>query len=260
MRGVAVAEPVFEGVGVALATLFDEAGEVDVSATADHARRLSALGVRAVVVAGSTGEAAALDPGERVALLEGVRAALPPGVPVLAGTGGPSARQAVRLTGDAVAHGADALLVLSPPVAGDPRPYYRAVVEAAGTVPVLAYHFPRVSAPGIDVAALAGLPVAGLKDSSGDPDRLLATLEAFDRPVYVGSSALLTMAGAVGAAGAILALANVDPEGCVAAFHGDGKAQRALTAAHLAAMADFPRSLKALMSDRFATSPAARLG
>ncbi|HJU01153.1 MAG TPA: dihydrodipicolinate synthase family protein, partial [Actinomycetes bacterium] len=59
-------EPLFTGVGVALATLFDEAGDVDAKATAAHAATLVDLGIRAVVVAGSTGEAAALTAGERV--------------------------------------------------------------------------------------------------------------------------------------------------------------------------------------------------
>ena len=37
-------EPLFTGVGVALATLFDDAGEVDATATADHAANLVELG------------------------------------------------------------------------------------------------------------------------------------------------------------------------------------------------------------------------
>src|SRR6266511_4207347 len=57
-------EPIFSGVGVALATFFDEDGEIDARATADHASTLVELGLRAVVVAGSTGEAASrLHPG-----------------------------------------------------------------------------------------------------------------------------------------------------------------------------------------------------
>ena len=74
--------PLFTGVGVALATLFDHDGEVDAKATAEHAATLVDLGVRAVVVAGSTGEAAALTATERVALLTETRRAVPAGVPV----------------------------------------------------------------------------------------------------------------------------------------------------------------------------------
>ena len=250
---------IFTGVGVALVTLFDEQGGLDATGTADHARRLVERGVQAVVVAGTTGEAAGLEPGERAELVEAVRGRVAEEVPVLVGTGAPSVRQAVTLSQDAVAAGADALLVLSPPLAVDPAPYYTAVTRSVH-VPVLAYHFPRVSAPGIAVERLPELPVAGLKDSSEDPTRLLAELEVFDRPLYTGSAALLTMAGAIGAAGAILALANVEPERCAAAFAGDGDAQRRLTTAHLASQHRFPSGLKELLADRSGTSPVTRLG
>ena len=43
-----MAEPLFTGVGVALATLFDGDGEIDPRATADHAATLVELGIRAV--------------------------------------------------------------------------------------------------------------------------------------------------------------------------------------------------------------------
>jgi 4-hydroxy-tetrahydrodipicolinate synthase len=246
-------------VGVALATLFDDDGELDAEATALHAAHLVALGVRSVVVAGSTGEAATLTPEERVTLLSAVRDAVPDPVPVLAGTGAASARQAAALTLSAKEHGADGVLVLSPPRVDDPRPYYVQVARAAGALPLLAYHYPKASPPGIPVATLSDLPVTGLKDSTGDPDRLLEELE-WGGPLYTGSSALLALAGPLGCAGAILALANLEPEGCIAAFEGDAKAQRALAGAHRAARTSFPRGLKEMMAARFGTSPVTRLG
>ena len=255
-----MAEPLFRGVGVALATLFADDGEVDAKATADFAATLADLGVRAVVVAGSTGEGAALTTTERVALLTETRRAVPAGVPVIAGTGGPSARQAAALTRDAGEAGADAVLALCPPRSNDPRPYYQAVAEAAGDLPVLAYHFPQTAPPGIPVEALPDLPVQGMKDSSGDPERLLAELEVFDRPLYVGASPMLLMAGSLGLPGAILAVANVDPEHAIAAFAGDAGAQQALLPAHNRVKARFPLGLKDAIADRFGTSRATRLG
>jgi len=265
-------KPLFTGVGVALATQFDEAGEVDAKATAAHAATLVDLGIRAVVVAGSTGEAAALTAGERVALLTEVRRAVPAGIPVIAGTGGPSARQAAALTRDARDAGADAVLALCPPRSNDPRRYYEAVAEAAGDLPALAYHFPQTAPPGIPVDALADLPVRGLKDSSADPERLLAELEVFDQPLWVGAAVLLLMAGSLaatgssggpgarGVAGAILAVANVDPEHAIAALAGDPDAQRALFAAHRRVRTAFPHGLKDAIADRFGTSRVTRLG
>ena len=253
-------EPLFTGVGVALATLFDEAGEVDAKATAAHAAALVELGVRAVVVAGSTGEASALTSGERLALLTETRRAVPEGVPVLAGTGAPSARQAAALTRDAAETGADAVLALCPPGSNDPRRYYQAVADAAGDLPVLAYHFPQTSPPGIPLEALPELPVQGVKDSSGDPERLLAELEVLERPLYVGAAPIVLLAGALGAAGAILAVANVDPEHAIAAFAGDPAAQRALFDAHRRVKRAFPFGLKEAVADRFGASRVTRLG
>lgn len=208
------------GVGVALATLFDDAGNVDAAATAAHAACLVELGVRAVVVAGTTGEAATLTVTERERLLTAVRAEVGGRVPVLAGTGAPSARQAADLTRRACAGGADAVLVLSPPHILDPRPYYEQVATAAGDLPVLGYHFPTMAPPGLPIDLLDELPIAGCKDSTGDPERLLATLATTTKPLYTGSSAVLSFAGPVGCTGAILALANAEPERCAAAFGG----------------------------------------
>jgi 4-hydroxy-tetrahydrodipicolinate synthase len=251
---------VFTGVGVALATLFDVDGAVDAEATGAHAARLVDLGVAAVVVAGTTGEAAALERQERAEVLSTVRAAVDGRVPVLAGTGAASASQAADLTARARDGGADAVLVLSPPHTVDPRPYYARVAQAADDLPVLAYHFPKVSPPGLPVDMIDALPIAGCKDSSGDAERLLVTLRTVSVPLYTGSSAVLALAGPAGCAGAILALANVEPERCIAAFGGDAKVQRDLIDVHVAIHDRFPVGLKARMAERFGTSRVARIG
>ncbi len=252
--------PLFTGVGVALVTVFDARGGLDTAATADLAARLVDRGVRSVLVAGTTGEASALSGDERSSLTRAVRAALPDDVPVIAGTGSTTGELAAGLTLHAFDDGADAVLVLSPPRVIDPRPYYDTVAKAAGGRPVLAYHFPFASAPGLDVEVLADLPVDGIKDSSGDAERLLRTLAAMDGDVYVGAAPVLTMAGRVGATGAILTLANAEPERCIEAFDGDGDAQRALLPAHLASLDGFPAGIKNLTAERFGLSSTARIG
>lgn len=249
----------FEGVGVALVTLFADDGSLDAAATADLASTLVGLGVRAVVVAGSTGEASTLDRAERVELLRAVRKAVPDN-PIVAGTGAPSARQAITFTRDACEEGADAVLALSPPGSIDVRRYYDLVAAAAGDVPLLAYHFPSFSPPGIPLDVLPSLPVAGCKDSSGDPGRLLDTLDLFDRPLYTGSSSVLALAGPAGCAGAILSLANPAPELCIAAFSGDVDAQRQLAAVRRAEGSEFPAGTKRLTAERFGVSPTTRVG
>lgn len=250
---------VFRGVGVALVTIFHDDGAVDSSSTGKLACDLVERGMRAVLVNGSTGEAPTLADSERLALIEAVRAAVPAGTAVIAGTGAPSARQAVALTRDAVAVGADAVLAWPPAGSRDLLGYFSAVSDAADGRPVLAYHVPWVSAPGVPVDALAGLPVAGVKDSSGDPGRLLDEVAHYPGATYVGSSALLALAGPMGAAGALLALANVEPERCVTAFAGDAAVQRALADRHLAVRRGGPAELKRILAGTHGLSPAARL-
>jgi 4-hydroxy-tetrahydrodipicolinate synthase len=241
-------------------TLFDPDRELDAPATAELAARLVAEGLDAVVVAGTTGEAATLSPEERVVLLRAVRGAVPSAIPVIAGTGAPSTRQAERLTRDALEEGADAVLALSPPGSTDVRPYYDALAAVSGRERLLAYHFPAVSPPGIPVDILGSLPVAGCKDSSGDASRLLETLTAWDGDLYTGSSALLSYAGPLGCAGAVLSLANLEPTLCVQAFGGDAAAQRRLAGPHVAAHERFPAGLKEMVGTRFATSTVTRAG
>jgi len=252
--------PIFSGVGVALVTIFDAAGDVDCAASADLACQLVELGVQAVLVAGTTGEAAALEAAERSDLVGAVREALPAGVPVLAGAGAASARQACRLTRAVLDAGADAVLALSPPQSSDPRPYYEKVAEAAGTSPLLAYHFPAASSPGLPVSVLSGLPVAGLKDSSGDLARLYEELDAFEGWLYTGSADLVLVAGALACAGAILAIANLQPELAVLAFSGDAAAQRQLVAAGKATAPRWPQALKDAVAARFGVSATCRMG
>ncbi|HEX3931823.1 MAG TPA: dihydrodipicolinate synthase family protein [Nocardioides sp.] len=252
---------IFSGVAVALTTLFDDSLEVDAQATGAHARRLVDAGMRAIVVCGTTGEPETLSPSEKLQVLEAVLDAVAGDVPVVMGVTEPSGRQAAESAASAVGLvGGEmaGVLARSPRGVPDPTDFYSRIHAAIGPVPLLAYHFPAVAPPGIPLNVLAGLPVVGHKDSSGDPERLLAAL-GVGGDIYVGASTLLLMAGAVGCAGAILQLANAAPEQCLQAFAGDADAQRALVEGHLRAKGDFPRGVKTLMHERFGTSPAFRL-
>jgi dihydrodipicolinate synthase/N-acetylneuraminate lyase len=245
-------------VGVALLTLLTSKGEVDAEATGALAADLVSRGVQAVLACGTTGEPATLTDAERREVIAAVRAAVPAGIPVLAGTGAPTAKRAAQLSAEAAQAGAEAILAWPPPGSADLPGYYAAVAAAAPGLPVLAYHIPWISAPGVPVEALDGLPIVGLKDSSGDPDRLIAEIARYHGATYTGSSALLALAGPMGGTGAILAAANVEPELCVAAFAGDGRAQRDLADVHLAGRDGGPPALKAILAQRYGLSPVSR--
>lgn len=249
----------FRGVGVALVTLFDAGGEVDAVSTGKLAAGLAGRGMAAVLVNGTTGEAGTLTGAERTALIEAVRAAVPDPVPVIAGTGAPSLRQAGALTRAAVTAGADAVLTWCPPRCADLAGYFAAIGEAAAGRPVLAYHNPFIACADIPVDGLAGLPVSGVKDSSGSPDRLLDELSRYPGDTYAGSAGYLALAGPMGAAGALLALANLAPEACIRAWGGDAAAQRDLAARHLAVRTGGPAELKRMLAGADGTSPVSRI-
>ncbi|GID91964.1 dihydrodipicolinate synthase family protein [Amorphoplanes digitatis] len=251
--------PLWTGPAVALVNLFDRDGAVDAKRTAEHASRVVAAGIRGVLVNGSTGEAAALTDAERVELITAVREACP-AVPVVAGASGDWWRPAAARVAAALGAGADAVLVAPPRLGGTLTDYYRRVCDAAVGAPVLAYHYPPVAGGPVPVDALTGLGVAGVKDSSGDPARLGHELGLGGQlAVYTGASALLGYASWLGAAGAIVAAANLVPDECLAAWDRDAAAQHAVLRAERESKA-LPGGLKEAMARRHGTSPVRRLG
>ena len=250
-------EPLFSGVAVALVSLFDNE-RLLVEDTARHAARVAAEGASAIVLAGTTGEPWLLSAEERVMLTAATRN-LVLDIPVIVGTGHPNTAEAVRLTAAVRDAGADAVIAISPPGSEDLVGYYEAIATAAGGLPVIAYHFPQVSAPGIPVSLLERLPISAVKDSSGDAERLASELQAWQGHLYVGSPLLLAAAGSFGATGAITALANLDVARCQMAFRGDLGAQRDLLADHLATRQDFPLQLKRMLAARHGTPMGTRM-
>ncbi len=206
------------GVLAPITTPFDSAtGDIAPVHLRRNAARLVEAGLDGIVVAGSTGEAALLDPDEQRRLVSWVREVLPDGRWLVAGTGAESTRQAVALTRAAAAEGADAVLVRPPGYFSAAIPpasladYYRAVADAS-PVPVLVYNIPKYThlpiAAGL-LRKLAGHPnILGVKDSSGDAKNLAAYRDAVPRwSVFVGSGSLMYTALELGCDGGILAVA-----------------------------------------------------
>ena len=206
------------GVLAPVTTPFDRAtGEVASVQLRDNVKHLLQEGLDGVVVAGSTGESALLDPDEQRRMVAWVREVVPQQRWLVAGTGAESTRQAVALSRAAAAEGADAVLVRPPSyyaAAVSPASlldYFRAVAEAS-PVPVLVYNIPKYTH--LPVAAgllqqLASHPnIVGVKDSSGDAKNLAAYRDAVPRwSVFVGSGSLLYTGLELGCDGGVLAVA-----------------------------------------------------
>lgn len=211
-------EPRLSGVLAPVTTPFDVAtGEVAPVHLRQNVTRLVAAGLDGVVVAGSTGESALLEPDEQRRMVAWVREVLPDERWLVAGTGGESTRQAIGLTCAAAAEGADAVLVRPPgyfATAVSPASltdYYRAVADAS-PVPVLVYNIPKYThiavAPGLLEQLRSHRNIVGVKDSSGDAKNLAAYRDAArEWSVFVGSGSLLYQALELGCDGGILAVA-----------------------------------------------------
>lgn len=176
------------------------------------------------VVLGSTGEFPLLRFEEKLEIIAAAVEAAEER-PVLAGTGCPSTAETIELTHAAAERGARAALVIAPYYfrrlmdADALREHYTAVADAS-PIPVLIYHFPQntgVELPVDLVLELADHPnLVGLKDSSEDLVRfgLVAASAPEGFALMVGSAALLLPALVLGAAGGILAFADVAPWEC----------------------------------------------
>jgi 4-hydroxy-tetrahydrodipicolinate synthase len=209
--------------------------------------------VRAIVLAGTTGEGGRLDGADRRALLAAVQRTVPAELPLIVGTGAAEADAALSYTREVREGGAAGVLV-HPPEDAELAPFFAEIRAAAGPLTVIAYHFPK-HYPAVPVAVLDDLDIDGLKDSAGDRERLRDEAAAWEGDVYTGFVPLLSAAAGFGAAGAILALANLRPELAARAFGGDGEAQDALLPEHAVLKAGGVGAIKRILAAAYGTPP-----
>jgi 4-hydroxy-tetrahydrodipicolinate synthase len=215
------------GVYVPLLTLYDDREDIDVAATAAFGRLLVDKGVSGLVLAGSTGEFHLHTPAERRALLEAVLAACP-GTPVLAQVGAPAQRDAVALAEHAAAAGAGAVMLITPYYnrvgPGELTGLARAVHQAAGGLPLIAYTMPAMAGSQWPLDVLRTLAadgvVSGVKESGEEVGRFLQLLDSCPPgfAAFCGTPTLLYLVTLAGGHGGILAIANVAPERCLAVY------------------------------------------
>jgi len=201
----------FGSVITAMVTPFSADGELDHEGAAELARWLVAQGNDALVLSGTTGEAACLTDEEQIALWRTVRAAVD--VPLIAGSGTNDTRHAAELTSAADDAGMDAVLIVTPyynrPSQAGIEAHFRHVC-AATELPVIVYDIPvrtgRKIGSDLILRMANEIPnVVGLKDAAGDPGataRLIADApDGFE--VFSGDDPLTLSLLAVGAVGVI---------------------------------------------------------
>ena len=210
------------GSAVALVTPFRD-GQVDDGALAALCERQIRAGTSALIVCGSTGEAAALSAAEQARVVAVAVEAAANRVSVIAGCGAPATEAATLLAAGAARNGAAGLLCAPPPYSRPTQDgiaaHVRAVAHAAD-LPVILYDVPgRVGVAVTDetVARLhEGGLVMALKDAAGDlsrPARLRA-LCGGDLIQFSGDDATAPAHRAMGGHGCISVSANLVPGLC----------------------------------------------
>ncbi len=210
----------FEGVFIPVPTPF-RGDDVAPDRLAANLQRWNQAPLAGYVVLGSTGEFPMLAEAERDRVLAAAREAIPRDRRFIAGTGANSTLHTIRQTRRAAELGADAAIVITPHYftrafanqAAQVR-HYLAVADAS-PIPVLIYNFPANTGINLEpetVARIAQHPnVRGIKDSSGNIPQCAQIIDQTPKTfhVLVGAASALLPGLAIGAAGGILALANI---------------------------------------------------
>ena len=230
----------FHGSMVALVTPMQADGALDREALDRLVEFHVENGTDAIVAVGTTGESATLDDEEHCALIRQVVETAANRIPVIAGTGSNSTREAIELTRCAMEAGADACLLVTPyynkPTQEGLYLHYKAIAEAV-PIPQILYNVPGRTVCDMlpeTVARLAQISnIVGIKEATGNLER---GKEIMDRcgdklDVYSGDDATAMELILLGAKGDISVTANVAPramhEMCAAALRGDrAKAER----------------------------------
>ncbi|WP_028238534.1 4-hydroxy-tetrahydrodipicolinate synthase [Stutzerimonas azotifigens] len=226
---------------VALVTPMDAQGGLDWDSLGKLVDFHLQEGTDAIVAVGTTGESATLDVDEHVEVIRRVVDQVNGRIPVIAGTGANSTREAVELTELAKGAGADACLLVTPyynkPTQEGLYQHFLHIAESVA-IPQILYNVPGRTACDMLPETIERLSkvdnIIGVKEATGDLQR---GREVLDRVapgflVYSGDDATAVELMLMGGKGNISVTANVAPramsELCAAAIAGDAEKARAI--------------------------------
>ncbi|TNF06468.1 MAG: 4-hydroxy-tetrahydrodipicolinate synthase [Gammaproteobacteria bacterium] len=198
-------------------------------------------GTNAIVAVGTTGESPTLDVQEHMATIAAIVEDAAGRIPVIAGTGANSTREAIEWTQRAQQAGADACLLVTPyynkPTQEGLYLHHKAIAEAVD-IPQILYNVPGRTACDMlpeTVIRLAEIPnIVGIKEATGNMDRARQLVDSCpsDFAIYSGDDATALELILMGGHGDISVTANVAPrlmsEMCRLALAGQAEEARAI--------------------------------
>ncbi|KAF4985368.1 hypothetical protein FGRMN_11229 [Fusarium graminum] len=233
--------PLHAGLYVPTVAFFSSDDTIDIKTTKLHAKRLIESGVSGLVTHGSSGEAVHLDHNERHLIIRATRDTVDEirsGIPLIAGCGAQSTREAVQLCHEAAQSGSNYALVLPPAYYGvllttqHIIQYYLTIADES-PIPVLIYNFPGACG-GLDLSSdiiirPADHPnIVGVKLTCGNTGKLARVVDAMSRESgQDGNQSFRTFGGSVdftlptlivGGHGIIGGTGNIAPRACMKLF------------------------------------------
>nr|MCR5598106.1 4-hydroxy-tetrahydrodipicolinate synthase [Lachnospiraceae bacterium] len=173
---------VFTGAGVAIVTPFKEDGSIDYEGFAKNIEYQIAGGTDAIIVCGTTGEAATMTEEEHLDVIRYCIKVVNKRIPVIAGTGSNCTKTAIYLTKEAEEAGADAALVVTPyynkATQKGLKQHFEAVAKAVN-IPLILYNIPgRTGGVNILPETMVALceeneNIVGVKDATGNFSQLV---------------------------------------------------------------------------------------
>ena len=209
----------FKGSIVAIVTPFKN-GQVDEEAYRELIEFQIENGTSAIVPCGTTGESATLDVNEHAHVIDIAVAAVNKRVPVIAGTGGNSTREAIELSKHAKEAGVDATLQVTPyynkPTQEGLFRHFEAILKEV-PLPQVLYNVPGRTSVNLlpeTVARLAKFPeIVAIKEASGDVGQMADVVRMAGENITLlsGDDNLTLPVLAIGGKGVISVAANIVP-------------------------------------------------
>ena len=180
-------------------------------------------GTNGLVPAGTTGESPTLSHEEHEKVIELCVKESNGKIPIIAGTGSNSTKEAISLTRHAEKIGADGALVVTPyynkPTQEGLYQHYKAINDNSG-LPIIIYNIPGRSVVDMSVDTMARLfelkNIVGVKDATGELDRVNKTKEKLGKEFIqlTGNDDNALEFNRRGGIGAISVTANIAPKLC----------------------------------------------
>lgn len=231
---------IFTGAGVAIITPFKDNGEVNYEKFKEIIEDQIAGGTDAIIVCGTTGEAATLSHEEHLDVIKACVEYVNHRIPVIAGTGSNCTETAIYLSTEAEKLGADGLLVVTPYYNKATQKglyeHFKMVAESV-KLPIILYNIPGRTGctmlPETVVKICREIPnIVGVKDATGNLAQVATMMSMANGCVdlYSGEDALITPILSLGGKGVISVLSIVAPRQThnICQLYFDGKVEEAV--------------------------------